>query len=1405
MAASDPLTEQAVASMIKILDRYESFVTLFSHTVKNPVNDPLNELIDRLPGLFLPTSLETQKTILDLLVQYILNPLNNKKICDALYNGILHTLQSASVSHQNTAGKLFLLAVLNSQFELKQPELCRLVVPVLKSLDMKAVGEILRAAVEKSQRLRAKRKLGAETDAYGYLGGFLQIILCSSTCPSVILLPEIVNTLSTKNWRSSGLIMPSASFFENFEKTVELVKIRERQFSFPVVGYSLYHSPLWGMDRTTLQFTMPAIQEFVSDKFNPPQTELVQYLLEQANSRPMCQSILGISKQNTMLSLGLEGQIVAVMVRHLQCFDEQLLYTNWMHILNHVLSAVSCNYIRFSSVMHNLEVALDSIKLDDLSTGRFYCIWLFYQWVAAQHNLPVSVKDVAGSLRLILKMFPEEEYLHVPELSSKYAIIHLSPGYLWAYVSRRASYEKFPLPCGTPRCLLGQLEFIRTCIDRAVLPSGLGFLDITLEHIAVVNCFVPMSPTKIPEANRMDHCDRMIASLTENLVDNSTSSSFVERPETMAAPGGSVVLRATKPLSLELLDGLSGHARLLLANSLAPSFTRIISDYASKPEKVFLSSGFLETNARLCVYEENEQSVLGWMIRKLPEIAISNRAWFVLVGQLELLSFRAPYIPFNWKPILVVMVMNIVQRFVTMTNTHSHPHAVLYVEQLAIRIIQSLNIYDMHYIRNYLGSANVITAQQEVEELLRLSLLTSFRLAQISGLDATTMQFLTKYVAESQQVVAHLWGNPGTTNGNTFLWNVLPEPVQNLYKDVKITREKPQSRRMVDEMIIRLRAAANDNDVRTILMGTHGSYVLHMYCIIWKQLMENMDQNMPFRSPALIAAVLDKSGYKGQLHMLRIFIDYIIMELTAIPPPSPERISRQLDCLRLMIWKLGIIPFERFLFMLIMRHFDMANELQMALVIVVQLCKSTDFQSRLMETVNLIPPDYLNHEQTFFEKVVAYHQLFPEVYYFNGTYDYTQPGVPAINHEPLPVYFSNVILRCVPVFNIVIHRFLEFPKNSSQLQHFESFLDNIGKIFRYHDHPVNFIWQTLHFYDHHLKDVYNVRRKLIRTILGAKAEYHMPNFYLTRYCEAYLTAPQPDAFVFSAEYYDFLVTRLTLCLYSHNLEIPYHGVEWRFHEHPSPAAHALYTSCIELMCIPGPSEAITENLLNVVRRRFPAAENGSKEYAMQTYDQFLQCLNCVALMISALPERLFVGLLGFLRTLLEDTDLVTAGNVLMDMFDLKKSYFDMKKPMHGLFLQIFHATILHGGSGHLLKSLEFFHTVIVPFLGAECQLIYVMNLFVPLLPKIGNDPVRLGKWLSAILILIQRVGSRQNIVFQHAATLRDVLYYVMENYGKSLDLRRDQVTELLSTVQPEYGKYLVFLQQFVKPEGDNST
>lgn len=86
----------------------------------------------------------------------------------------------------------------------------------------------------------------------------------------------------------------------------------------------------------------------------------------------------------------------------------------------------------------------------------------------------------------------------------------------------------------------------------------------------------------------------MANSLLEPMLDSSFPSTSQQLPSaTVMAPGNVAVFNALLPLSMDMLDILSCHVRMMLANNVQPCFTKVMLSSREAPTTVFLCKTLL--------------------------------------------------------------------------------------------------------------------------------------------------------------------------------------------------------------------------------------------------------------------------------------------------------------------------------------------------------------------------------------------------------------------------------------------------------------------------------------------------------------------------------------------------------------------------------------------------------------------------------------------------------------------------------------------------------------------------------------------------------------------------------------------------------------------------------------------
>lgn len=257
-----------------------------------------------------------------------------------------------------------------------------------------------------------------------------------------------------------------------------------------------------------------------------------------------------------------------------------------------------------------------------------------------------------------------------------------------------------------------------------------------------------------------------------------------------------------------------------------------------------------------------------------------------------------------------------------------------------------------------------------------------------------------------------------------------------------------------------------------------------------------------------------------------------------------------------------------------LRSFE-GNEIQVCFFIIqMLLIRPSEFKNRVLDFVKDNSPEHWK-QTDWHEKHLAFHRKYPEKFYFEGLQDLSGQSQ---QHTYLPVYFGNICLRFIPVMDIVIHRFLElYPVATISV---ESILEHLGCLYKFHDRPLTYLYNTLHYYEQKLKDRPPLKKKLVAAITGSLKDIRSGNWALSEAYISYLQRPAEDtAWVPDLDYYISLVGRMADTVAGKS---PFPHTDWRFNEFPNPAAHALHVTCIELMALPVAAAVVGNALLDVV-------------------------------------------------------------------------------------------------------------------------------------------------------------------------------------------------------------------------------
>lgn len=142
---------------------------------------------------------------------------------------------------------------------------------------------------------------------------------------------------------------------------------------------------------------------------------------------------------------------------------------------------------------------------------------------------------------------------------------------------------------------------------------------------------------------------------------------------------------------------------------------------------------------------------------------------------------------------------------------------------------------------------------------------------------------------------------------------------------------------------------------------------------------------------------------------------------------------------------------------------------------------------------------------------------------------------PSAENSQINTYYGNLVMRCVPVLDFLNNRYIELGVRSSDA---ESLLDNLNVLYKFHNNPISYVYNTFMYYDNKFRAGANdatlssSKKRRLFNIVAANQLSSMPQF--TPIFKSYLASlsndpavPNPDiSNVINIDYYYYLIQRL---------------------------------------------------------------------------------------------------------------------------------------------------------------------------------------------------------------------------------------------------------------------------------------
>jgi len=1211
---------------------------------------------------------------------------------------------------------------------------------IVGGVDYKGVREIMKNCIEKAAMLPVGLNSGV-TQQCESLKKVLSYIFDRNAAllPGYFIVNEILKSYpENKTWPHWSLVSLVSNFLNSFRPAAAMVSCTNKWRLVPVVEQlgRAHVMSTWKVDPVSLKFflkgtmTYERILPYCRD-LTCPQPQLIRYLLSQPYSKDLVNHVLGLQKprKDSTTASGrchpLEQQMVLLLVEAMQIAQDNImsdiLPDLFRNIATDLIFFVLFQFVSFPHVITDLA---DQLEKRNLTAGRDKLMWVLLQFISGsiQKN---PTADFIPVLKLY-NMYSESEPLPVPDTNQPNCVEQLAATGIFIHLKRKAGGENLRFAFNLPPALTKHHEFL---VTTAKGPCSLNLPSISFTVPLLCNTF----------STTQDLFQQPMSALVE-----AVGGSTTPPPGHTPMPGTNCVSATPiQPLPMDILDSLSVHSKMSLIHSIV---THILKQVQSK-STVALSPSIVETYSRLLVYSEIESlGIKGFLNQLLPKV-FAQQAWGTLHTLLEIFSYRLHHIQAHYRLNLLTHLHQLAAH--NILNNHAQLH--LTVESSALRLITGFGSAEIAPPKNQPpGGAQkaASTLYGDSEELNRVVILTLARAVHIGGLEQNGSAWLKDVVSSIMQHTPHAWPSHTLQNFPPVLVDMVSEttgPKENVAQLKKSVEEEWRSWGTMN----------NENDIIQHFSLPQGNNNLFL-CLLWKMILETDDI-----SP-IAYKVLERIGAKQLTAHLRSFCDFLVHEFSK--SGGGGHVNKCIDAMNNMIWKYNIITLDRLVLCMALRHHE-GNEAQVCFFIIqLLLLKPPEFRNRVNEFCRTMSPEH-HLLDDWHQKHLEIHDKFPEKF---------APDVlteKSHNFQTLPMYFGNVCLRFIPVFDIVVHRFLELPPVQKSL---ETLFDHLGCLYKFHDRPMTYLYNTLHYYEARLRERAPLKKKIVASITDALKEVRPVGWALSQeMTDKYLSieGPEEPQWRPGTDYFSKLVGRLVAALDPSSNVFP--RMDWRFNEFPNEGSHCLYVTCVELMTIPEKPASIGEKLVDVV---------------LQTHshippDRLPEWINAVGLLISNLPEAFWAGLHNKLESYLDSATLTnwTLPYTPTQVFDFQEVHNLKTDTSLAYMLAIAHATWHHSGFTQVCGILDLVRDRLIKLVETEEQMLFIFHLVGPFLQRLHSD--RFMRVLFELTVQLYEVLLRVDRCVPHMKYMDavcDLLYHIKYQFtGDSVKADAERIVRQL--------------------------
>ncbi|XP_033121340.1 mediator of RNA polymerase II transcription subunit 23-like [Anneissia japonica] len=809
------------------------------------------------------------------------------------------------------------------------------------------------------------------------------------------------------------------------------------------------------------------------------------------------------------------------------------------------------------------------------------------------------------------------------------------------------------------------------------------------------------------------------------------------------------------PLSMNLLDSLTVHAKMSLLHSIVTKIMQMAKHQQAMTHSI--PAVLIETYSRLLVYMEIESLGIKGYINQLLSTIKEHYAWGILHTMLEMFSYRLHHV----QPQYRIQLLLSLHAFNSMPQTNQN-QLYLCIESTALQLITGLGSTEVQpQLSRFLTEPNQLLSKDS-EELNRALVLSLARAMHITGSETLSSNWCQDILSNLMSNTPHSWAQHTLECFPTALNQFFQ---QNPYN----SENRSILKRNVDEEYRVWKSMSNEADL--IKHFTAENRPPMFLCVLWKMLLQS-DQLRP-----VIIKILENIGPRMISKHIRLFTDYLVFEFSN--SVGSQHVNKCIETLNDLVWKLNVVTLDRLILSLALGNHE-GNEAQVCFFIIqLLLLKPNEFRNRVSEFVKLSPDHWLDND--WHSHHVSFNQRFPEKFFFEGLYEATRTPMPT-PPKYLPTYFVNVCLRFLTVFDIVIHRFLELPPVSKSL---ETLLDHLGSLYKFHDRPITYLYNTLHYYEKKVKDRPLMKKKLVGSITGSLKDIRPQGWCLTKEFTEYLGRPGDESWVPTQEYYHNLLARLVDTI-SGDVPEAFKGCDWRFNEFPNAASHAVHVTCIELMALCPQSSTISNALLDVVLKNPSGIPR----------EKLMMWINAVALVITSLPDS-YLSVINdrILQTLKSPllNGMSSPVQGLFAIFDFASAHTSFSEAPCSYVLALTHAVWLHSSIGQLTLLPQFLTKEVHPLVKTEEQLLFVCHLVGPFLQRFHEERTRCLLNITSEFYDMLAAVDKNCAHLQHMDPICDFLYHI--KYMFTGDVVKNKAESVIKELRQPLQQRLRFISK----------